>query len=208
MKLRQRVDKLPEFGREPERWASLLVPVLDMFVLCFDEPESPAVTDFWARIADYEAGSGFSRLSGWITAFCFWDAEGKCKARAEPEGQAIEVRSIEETKFPSIDGDVLPDAFVAVPVKVLEKDVLGIVLAEYSTRMVAGSVGIQVTCSGELLDEDISYSRRGVRMNQDGKIVPSPPIEPKVGDRTGRDTLQPLTGWWMYMLKDEPKGCN
>lgn len=198
-KIRRRVEKLPNFGREPEAWAALLSPVLDMFVRCFDEPESPAVTDFWARVAQHEAGSGFSDLTGWITAFCFWTAEGVCKSRSVGQEEEIVVRSFAETKFLRIDADNIPDAFVSVPVEVIETDGV-VVLHKYATKMVAGSVGIQATSSGELLDESVGHEG-GFRLVK-GNFVPFK-ITPAVGQKVGRDTLQPLTGWWMYELKPE-----
>lgn len=75
------------------------------------------------------------------------------------------------------------------------------VVARYPARMIAGSVEIRVTCSGELLDESKGQHKAGFRMGPGGKLIPSPlTVEAQVGDRTGRDTLQPLTGWWIYML--------
>lgn len=35
-----------------------------------------------------------------------------------------------------------------------------------------------------------------------GKFVPEV-VEVRQGNKTGLDTLQPVTGWWMYWLKDE-----
>lgn len=198
-KIRRRVEKLPQFGREPEAWAALLIPVLDMFVRCFDEPESPAVTDFWARVAQHEAGSGYSVLTGWITAFCFWNAEGKCQSQSMGQGREIAVRNFEETTFLRVDDEDIPDAFVSVPVEVIESDGL-VVLNKYATKMVAGSVGIQVTSSGELLDEGGGHDG-GFRL-VNGQYVPFK-ITAKVGEKVGRDTLQPLSGWWMYELRPE-----
>lgn len=175
VKIRRRVDKLHTFGREPELWASLLIPVLDMFVRCFDEPEGAAVRDFWSRVADHRAGSGFSSLSGWITAFCFWDADGKrqgFRGADDGRGAAVAVRGLGETAFPEVDAQNIPDAFVSVPVEVVEHDGAA-VSRQLATRMVAGSVGIRVTSGGEAV---------------------------------GRDTLQPLTGWWMYELKGRYAG--
>jgi hypothetical protein len=73
-----RIDRLPSFGEEPKQWHALLKPVLTRFVRTFDEPHSAETKDFWQRIAHFEnGGSGPTWLSGWITAFCFWDEKGK-----------------------------------------------------------------------------------------------------------------------------------
>jgi len=73
-KLLARVDKLKEFGTETKAWAALLRPIFRRFVKAFDvEPD----TDFWGRVCHYSGGSGPTYLSGWITAFCVWNNEGK-----------------------------------------------------------------------------------------------------------------------------------
>lgn len=203
VKLRQRVDKLASFGRQTEAWAALLIPVLDMFVRCWDKPQSKEVKTFWSRIADYESGSGFSVLTGWITSFCFFDADGKAKSYSE-DGE-ISVKSFAETVFPKIDPDEggIPDGFVSVPVEVIQVDGTGLLEHRVATRMVAGSVGMQATCSGGFLDESHSHDGGNRAFGMvDGKRVPIK-VEPEVGDRTGRDTLQPLTGWWMYELNKD-----
>ncbi|KAJ3484795.1 hypothetical protein NLJ89_g11953 [Agrocybe chaxingu] len=70
-----RLDKLPTFGAEPAAWAALLRPILKRFVNAFDG--NPDI-DFWARVCHYDSGgSGPPYLSGWVTAFCVWDSNGK-----------------------------------------------------------------------------------------------------------------------------------
>ncbi|KAF9484824.1 hypothetical protein BDN70DRAFT_849120 [Pholiota conissans] len=69
-----RIDKLKDFGPEPEIWASLLHPILSRFVTAFDG--NPDV-EFWNRVCHYKShGSGETVLTGWITAFCVWDSRG------------------------------------------------------------------------------------------------------------------------------------
>lgn len=190
VKLRRRVDKLATFGKATEKWASLLIPVLDFFVQSWDEPTSDEVMGFWARIADYKQGSGFSTLTGWITAFCFFGEDGT--TRYHRDGEEIQVQSLANTVFPRVDPQKgqIPDAFVSVPVELMEVGGSGKMLQRLATRMVAGSVGLHVTSSGGVLDD--SRSQWGKKIRQ---------VE--VADRIGRDTLQPLTGWWMYELKKE-----
>jgi hypothetical protein len=87
-----RTERLKTFGQEATIWYGLLQPVLKRFVQSFDKPDSHDIRDFWQKIAHYSGGgSGPTYLSGrcfklhkrqqltcsgWITAFCFWDAEG------------------------------------------------------------------------------------------------------------------------------------
>ncbi|TBU42171.1 hypothetical protein BD309DRAFT_1010448 [Dichomitus squalens] len=85
-RLYKRLDRLPELGEEPERWASMLRPILRRFVDAFDG--RPDAT-FWEHVVHRESricGSGSHKehlLSGWITAFCVWDTKGTCLAGRE-----------------------------------------------------------------------------------------------------------------------------
>lgn len=74
-KILLRLDKLGSFGTEPTVWANLLKPILKRFVSAFDgEPD----IDFWGKVCHHvRGGSGPGSISGWITAFCVWNSEGK-----------------------------------------------------------------------------------------------------------------------------------
>jgi hypothetical protein len=80
-KLLARLDRLTEFGAEPEAYRTRLAPILKRFVQSFDAPDSAEIRKFWAQIvfASYEGMCGAAplELSGWITGFLFWDTEGK-----------------------------------------------------------------------------------------------------------------------------------
>ena len=73
-----RVEKLKEYGKELAIWCDLLIPILKRFVLSMKDMEAEEVLDLWQQIVHYyNMGSGPTYLSGWITAFCFWDEDGK-----------------------------------------------------------------------------------------------------------------------------------
>ncbi|KAI1822680.1 hypothetical protein F4861DRAFT_376595 [Xylaria intraflava] len=202
LKIRQRLDKLPELGSEPAKFASLLRPVLDYFIRSFDDPKDPEVLVFWSKIAhESPGGSGPSYLSGWITAFCFWAADGK-PLYSPPQGD-VDVDGWDPKKpgcdlggtlFHRVDTEDIPDGYVSVPVKVIED-------REYKTRMVAGSVGIEVRSSGERIDKSRSHNDPNSFSIQNGQFVPSV-VVPEVVDATALDSLQPVSGWWMYELVD------
>lgn len=74
----RRAARLKEYGKETAAWYTLLEPVLVRFVLAFDAPEAEENLDFWQRVAHIDNnGSGPDYLSGWITAFCAFNADGK-----------------------------------------------------------------------------------------------------------------------------------
>lgn len=163
-KIMARINKLPTFGKEVEEWYKLLEPVISRFVTAFDDPASEDNKDFWQRMAkSARAGSGSSELSGWITAFCFWGDEGRSLYHGGGE------LSLDGVRYHSIDTINIPLGWAAVPVKVDDNGY------EYMARMIAGSVGIGVSSSGE--------------QTADGSV--------------GKDTLQPEVGWWMMKVKPE-----
>ncbi|KAF8163919.1 hypothetical protein K438DRAFT_1942013 [Mycena galopus ATCC 62051] len=83
-----RIDRLKTgsklFGLSMVAWYHLLHPVLSRFVSAFDDPEALENREFWrdVLVAKEESnGSGdgtknAGKLSGWITAFCAFSAEG------------------------------------------------------------------------------------------------------------------------------------
>jgi hypothetical protein len=86
-----RIDKIEEFGEEPKAFARVLRAVLTRFVRSFvvfsksakttskeEDAEKKELREWWNRIAHHHGGgSGPTYLSGWITAFCPWNTEGK-----------------------------------------------------------------------------------------------------------------------------------
>lgn len=183
----KRLDKLETFGAEPTQFCTLLRPVVSRFVKSFDDPTSKEVIDFWQRIAHLDAGgSGPSYYSGWITAFCFWDKDGKpllrnLAAHREERAAYREERDVswEDSTYPKlildgaayhqVDSSDVPKGFSSVPVKIDDNGF------ELDALMIAGSVGISVTSSGEKLAAE--------------------------DDRIGNDTFAPVSGWWMFATK-------
>jgi hypothetical protein len=188
--LRQRLNKLPEFGKEPRQFAALLSPILDYFIATFEDADNHRVVDFWTKIADKESNSsGPSYLSGWITAFCFWNGEGRMLHRASRDAC-----DIDGTLYHRVDISDIPSAHMSVPVVVDDG------AREYKTRMVAGLVGMAASSSGEKLDTSQGH-KAWVKKAMFG---PSELVDvaPVVGEDTGLDTLQPVAGWFMYEVKD------
>ena len=205
----KRLDKLPELGDEPATFATLLRPVLRHFVASFDPEPSPAVKDFWSKIAHKTGGSGPYFLSGWITAFCFWNEDGKSLYhRHDTNGpqrpvslQVFEGRQagceLDNVLYHRVDTDHIPSGFASVPVVVDDNGAL------YDTKMVAGSFGIQVTSSGNMLDDDYGHADDNSYVQKDGELVPVEYVPKKPTKQPGLDSLQPLSGWLMYEVKNK-----
>ena len=146
-----KLEMLNQLGKEPTLFARLLKPVLEHFVASFDEPESDKVKNFWSTCAHESGGSGPLYLSGWVTAFCFWDEDGKPLYPSEgpigpPTMEGREMAragcELDGILYHRVDTDKIPPGLVSVPVKVDDNGVL------YATRMVAGLAGISATSSG------------------------------------------------------------
>lgn len=181
-KMLSRLERLKTFGEEPSMWYELLKPVFTKFVETFDAPDSEEIKDFWQKIAHYSGGgSGPSYLSGWITAFCFWNSQGKCfhtpgKNPSSADtmssmGEPTPVLSLNGARYHRIETDDVPAGWTSVPVE-LDDD--GNIT---NAAMVAGSVGMRISSSGLEL-----HSGNG---------------------ETGIDTVQPASGWWMYETMSE-----
>ncbi|KAI2999539.1 hypothetical protein CBS147346_7550 [Aspergillus niger] len=138
VQLLSKLDKLPDLGAEPAQFARLLRPILHRFVLSFDEPTSESVRKFWGLCADrISGGSGPSYLSGWITAFCYWNEKGQPMDKGTPGCE------LDGVQFHRVDFTDIPGAFASVPMKVNDNG------TEYETELVAGVVGIQASCGGQ-----------------------------------------------------------
>ena len=79
-----RLDKVDEMGVEAKAFVALLRPVIRQFIATFDAVEAGREPNlgFWRKVCNvYDDGSGPSYLSGWLVAFCVWDADGNGRAQ-------------------------------------------------------------------------------------------------------------------------------
>ncbi|USP79873.1 hypothetical protein yc1106_07147 [Curvularia clavata] len=167
-----RLDKFPNLGPETSKFADLLRPVLRRFLATFDPAQDAASLDFWGRIAhESSGGSGPSYLGGWLTAFCFWNNQGKCshdskRARIPFHSRNL-VLELDGMAYDRVEIEEIPTGYASVPVLVEYND------KEYHIEMVAGSLGIRCTSSS---DSDVEAGGK-----EDG--------EP--------DSIHSLSGWIM-----------
>ncbi|KAH7114140.1 hypothetical protein B0J13DRAFT_460411 [Dactylonectria estremocensis] len=205
-------DGMP-VGNQPSeelvRFHHLLAPVLGYMARTFDDATDSSIVNFWARMAHESGGSGVHYISGWLTAFCFWDSEGKSLYR-EPQG-GVDVHSsnmdlpgcnIDDTLYHRINTDAIPVGWAGAPIEVNDNGTM------YKTMMVAGSMGMHISSSREMLDrsqrecDTITANADGWQVVKRGKIKESV-IPRDEGDdlEIGPDTIQPVIGWWMYELE-------
>ncbi|KAL8882576.1 MAG: hypothetical protein Q9198_000443 [Flavoplaca austrocitrina] len=207
IKIQARLDKLPQLGPEPAQFTELLKPVVEYFIHSFDVPDDPGVRSFWTRIAHQNGGSCAHYLSGWITAFCFWDDGGKCLFNPPVGAVDTDDRSasyptspgcnIDGTLYHRVDTNDIPSGYVSAPVTLDDNGRL------YKTRMMAGSVGIQLRRSGLPVDQSRGYMYGpSFAWGSNGDITYAGG-GPGVGYPVDLDTLQPVSGWWMYEIADD-----
>lgn len=183
-KIHNKLNKLSEFGDEPTTFAEQLRPILRNFIATFDAQSKPSaeVNDFWSRIADrHSGGSGPTWFSGWITAFCMWDEDGKLIGRIDDKHLVLD-----GVKYNRIDIKDIPKGFASVPVEVDDNG------TKYQTKMIAGSLGIQATRSGQKADSGKDHASRWNEAYMPAEGT----------DEPGLDSLQPATGWIMYEVKE------
>ncbi|GJJ78992.1 hypothetical protein EMPS_11351 [Entomortierella parvispora] len=138
-KILDKIEKLKEYGEVTTQWHGLLKPVLTGFVNTFDQPEADSTKDFWQKIADHRSGgSGPSYLSGWITAFCFFDTDGQSLYRP-PTERSGQVLIMDGATYHHVDTNDIPPAFAEVPVLLNDNGV------EFKTVMIAGLLGMRVS---------------------------------------------------------------
>ena len=189
----RKLDKLPSFGQEPTQFSQLLRPVISRFILSFDDPAAAEVIDFWQRVFGAKAQmSGLVLYSGWISAFCFWDEDGKSMHRfykSKKHGVLPRLHSRKDGDSPDrvdywgnpylcldgvyyheFDSEKVPPGWSKVPVKVDDNGDL------FDAMMIAGSVGINCTRSGDETS----------------------------GGCVGLDTVNAETGWWIFETTDIP----
>ncbi|QDS72567.1 hypothetical protein FKW77_000770 [Venturia effusa] len=143
-----RVRKLPKYGDQAEEWSVLLIPIVKSMINAFDEPDSEAVREFWLHACHaagrYGSGHGIETLSGWLSAFCFWDARGKRNAAISEEslikyGGEPKMRTryvLNNIAYPVIGTMSIPSALVSLPVNIDEGGL------KIKTTIVAGAMGM------------------------------------------------------------------
>ena len=200
-----RLEKLPRLGNEATQFYSLLKPVLTRFLNTFDEPESDEVKDFWSKIAHEARGSGTHTISGWITAFCFWDSKGKSLYRSRKRGAELVAPvdlglyrrdsaglCLDDALYHRVEMKEIPVGYASVPFKVNDTGAIR------ETIMVAGSVGIRAWSSGQALDQPESRHRVNAGDRQEQSSYSDAPM-------VGLDSIQPHSGWWVFEKLDEKK---
>ncbi|KAI0973692.1 hypothetical protein F4678DRAFT_425556 [Xylaria arbuscula] len=156
--LASRASKLDKYGKECQHWASLLQPVMRYMLRTFDEPGSQEVKDFWLRVT-YEAGKdgsgpGVRTLSGWITAFAYFNLDGTVTRDYDEE----EIRDmdgedpepdrkrliLDGVSYPLIGSSNVPAGVILLPMVLIDEDKN---TKKFATA-VSGTIGMSISANG------------------------------------------------------------
>jgi hypothetical protein len=175
-----KLDRLPEFGSEPEAFKARLKPILTRFVSSYADPDSDDTKSFWNQIVStregHICGGPPYYVSGWITGFYFWDEKGEPFARNEAD------LTLDDITYPSLDlTHNVPVGYARVPF--IMRDFNN--TERYEAYVLAGTLGKQVTTGAP---EGYQSALERVGAGGDGEIY----------DAAAHGTLKPLSSWMLY----------
>jgi hypothetical protein len=180
--IQERIKKLRQYGEVTNTWANLLEVVLDNFILSFEQPTSNVVIKFWQHIVSWgENGSGQTDVSGWLTAFFFFDRYGKPEDIGD--GKGFGQLTLDKVIFPvvNLSSSEVAEGFAEVEVKLNDNG------KEIDCIMVAGIVGSRISSSKDR-PLDLSPSASSWSLFGFGKS----------GNKgKENDTVSPVPGWWL-----------
>ncbi|KAK3306407.1 uncharacterized protein B0T15DRAFT_501092 [Chaetomium strumarium] len=182
-KLLARLDRLAEFGAEPEEYRGRLAPILTRFVKSFDEPDSKEIRDFWSTIVFAQdaamCGDAPLKLSGWITGFLFWDTEGRRWAKRAVGAQAgLVLDGVSYDRWHDVR--YLPVGYARAPF--IMHDFGG--MPRFPAYVAAGTLGKRLV-SGP----PDGYAAALARAGADESLA---------ANASAHGTLRPLSAWMLY----------
>ena len=143
-RLVDKLERLGEFGPEARDYANNLRPIFKRFVQTWDEPNSDEVRAFWTsivradRVVTCGAGPREYSISGWITGFLHWKADGELRVPTHQRAGAQET-TLDGVGYTPAPLDRLPVGYARVPLKMLDYPQQGTDTMAY---LLAGNIGV------------------------------------------------------------------
>jgi hypothetical protein len=185
-----RVDRLLEYGKEAEEWNKLLKTAIKQMILSFDQPDDQGTKDFWMQACHLVGSNGPNSqgtLSGWLTAFCFWqpgakrvhgyvekELEGTYYKKEDTHGPGPDQPKffydrkpliLDGVRFPMINVADIPPSVVTAPAIIMNFKTR----LEHSTTLIGGTFGMTATPIGPDLDQTYMQPRSGWLMLKDSE---------------------------------------
>lgn len=140
--IHQRVSFLRQYGEVCNKWVNMLEKVTTQ---CIAARKGKPDISFWQRICNnLGGGSGPRYLSGWITTFCVFDADGKW------QGDKLVVDGM-KSEFPIINTNDIPIGYVKIPINIDDNG------TAHSSIMFAGHMTIS-TISDTTISPNVSWT--------------------------------------------------
>jgi hypothetical protein len=113
--LKQKLERLKEFGNEPAHYANRLMPIFSRFIKSFQEPNSNEIRRFWSDvfIIPCHSGAQEQKISGWINGFHYWDTSGSpLPSGPDLSGDKdLKIVTLDGVKYPVRYTSKLPSAY-------------------------------------------------------------------------------------------------
>ncbi|ATY60549.1 hypothetical protein A9K55_005456 [Cordyceps militaris] len=109
-----------------KEWSQALAVVADFMVASFDRPRAADVEHFWQRACHStaaQASGDFEKMSGWLTAFCWWRSDGaRLEAWSDSESTRRLWLKLGDVEFPVIDQSRIPPAVMRTDINFILDD--------------------------------------------------------------------------------------
>lgn len=178
VKMQDGLDFLATLGDETIEWVACLSKVLEYMVASFDKPNHEDVKDFWMRaVHEPRRQSGETRkLSGWLTAFSWWDPAGD----RQESFKSKEYLTLDGVEFPVIAARNISASITRCPVIIDD-----VSLGRFNAEFLAGIPGFHVDdVSGTSVRPVSGWWLLAPRRNPVG-----PQATPKVGTEVEEDKI-------------------
>ncbi|KAI1056710.1 hypothetical protein LB507_001542 [Fusarium sp. FIESC RH6] len=126
VKLHSKLDRLYEFGTDAELFADALKPIMKRFVTSWDVDGDAETREFWEQIVrakkKWSCGEGASEwdVSGWITAFQFFERDGKRRGFDPWDSEDEETKEEVKMGIHPNDWNIIIDGQSYLPVSLSE----------------------------------------------------------------------------------------
>ncbi|CAM1503185.1 Fc.00g079610.m01.CDS01 [Cosmosporella sp. VM-42] len=169
VRLLGKLDRLKEWGKQPQEYAQNLRPILSRFVKTWDEPESLEIKSFWNQIVRADRYRGWNcggggneyeyHISGWITGFLHWRKDGNLRVvpkqdfdyyddndddeQSKENDEIFECPScvtLDNTTYIPEDLDSIPVGYAKAPLKMIDYPAPGVKTEAY---LLAGNIGVK-----------------------------------------------------------------
>ncbi|KAH7106169.1 hypothetical protein BKA62DRAFT_352585 [Auriculariales sp. MPI-PUGE-AT-0066] len=134
-----RADKLATYGDECVLWHRMIMPVLNGFVVTFEDAQlaNSTTREFWENMVQhFNPSSGAPLIDGWLTAFCSFNEDGKWlhqNISSPQQGHWGNARVYIKD---------IPLGYVSFDITLIDD-------AQYEGEMVAGQAAMQISSSGD-----------------------------------------------------------